>query len=230
MSVQTVFKMIKKLSSEVPSGKALRKTGLSAKSAQDRQRWDAAMSVDERRDEILKGLGTVLRERGFGSPTMKEVADKLGLVKGNLYYYFKNKQDLIYHCHLKCMRISLEALESAETADGPAQPRLRQLIVSHIRGMTEESYGAVLMLHLESLSPPNRKRYVAMRDRFEKGIRKLIEDGMASGEFRQQDPRVVGFATLGAINWIPTWYRPNGELSSLEVAESFADFFVGALR
>lgn len=222
--------MPKKLLAKETSSKVLQKAAPRSKATLDRQRWDAAMSVDERRDEILRGLGSVLRERGFGSPTMKEVADKLGLVKGNLYYYFKNKQDLVYHCHLKCMRISLEALALAETAEGQVLERLRGLIVSHIRGMTEEAYGAVLMLDLESLSPANRKRYVAMRDRFEKGVRKLIEDGIASGEFRKQDARVAGFATLGAINWIPKWYRPNGDLSSVQVSESFADFFVGALR
>ena len=195
-----------------------------------RQSWDAAASIDERRDEILKGLGAVLRERGFGALTMKDVADRLGLVKGNLYYYFKNKQDLIYHCHLKCMKISLDALDEAKAGDGPASERLRTLIVRHIRGMTEEAYGAVLLADLESLTPAQRRRYVALRDRFENGVRRLIEEGVARGEFRKQDARVAGFATLGAINWIPKWYRSDGDLSPVQIAERFADFFLGALK
>jgi len=194
-----------------------------------RMRWGAAESVDERKDEILRELGAAVRERGFGALTMKNVADRLGLVKGNLYYYFKNKQELLYHCHIKCMEVSLKALEEAERSRAAPSERLRTLLVRHIRGISDEAYGAVLLTDLESLTLAQRRKYVALRDRFEQGVRALIKAGIARGEFRRQDPRIAGFALLGAINWIPKWYRPGGELSSQEIAEQFADFFLRSL-
>jgi len=193
-------------------------------------RWGAAESVDERKDEILRELGAAVRERGFGALTMKDVADRLGLVKGNLYYYFKNKQELLYHCHIKCMEVSLRALEEAERSRAAPSERLRTLLVRHIRGISDEAYGAVLLTDLESLTLAQRRKYVALRDRFEQGVRALIKAGIARGEFRRQDPRIAGFALLGAINWIPKWYRPGGELSSQEIAEQFADFFLRSLH
>jgi len=194
-----------------------------------RMRWGAAESVDERKDEILRELGAAVRERGFGALTMKDVADRLGLVKGNLYYYFKSKQELLYHCHIKCMEVSLRALEEAERSRAAPSERLRALLVQHIRGISDEEYGAVLLTDLESLTLAQRRKYVALRDRFEQGVRALIKAGIARGEFRRQDPRIAGFALLGAINWIPKWYRPGGELSSQEIAEQFADFFLRSL-
>ena len=194
-----------------------------------RARWGAAESVDERKDEILRELGAAVRERGFGALTMKDVADRLGLVKGNLYYYFKSKQELLYHCHIKCMEASLRALEEAERSRAAPSERLRTLLVRHIRGISDEAYGAVLLTDLESLTLAQRRKYVALRDRFEQGVRALIKAGIARGEFRRQDPRIAGFALLGAINWIPKWYRPDGELSSQEIAEQFADFFLRSL-
>ena len=194
-----------------------------------RARWGAAESVDERKDEILRELGAAVRERGFGALTMKDVADRLGLVKGNLYYYFKSKQELLYHCHIKCMEVSLRALEEAERSRAAPSERLRTLLVRHIRGISDEAYGAVLLTDLESLTLAQRRKYVALRDRFEQGVRALIRAGIARGEFRRQDPRIAGFALLGAINWIPKWYRPDGELSSQEIAEQFADFFLRSL-
>ena len=195
-----------------------------------RARWGAAASVDERKDEILRELGAAVRERGFGALTMKDVADRLGLVKGNLYYYFKSKQELLYHCHIKSMQISLRALEEVERSRAAPGERLRALLVRHIRGIAEESYGAVFLTDLESLTPAQRRRYVALRDRFEHGVRALIKAGIARGEFRRQDPRIAGFAILGAINWIPKWYRPDGELSSGAIAEQFADFLLRSLH
>ena len=80
-------------------------------------RWDMRASVDERRDQILRSLASFVRDRRLASLTMRDIADRLGLVKGNLYYYFKNKQDILYHCHVKCIAISLAALDEVSAMD-----------------------------------------------------------------------------------------------------------------
>ena len=192
--------------------------------------WRRRASRDSRRTEIFRSLGLALRERGLASLTMQAIADRLGMTKGNLYYYFENKQDLLYGCHLACMRLSLRALGDVRRSTEPPGTRLSQVLNRHIRAITDEVYGAVLLTDLESLTPAQRKRYVAMRDRFERGVRQIIREGVERGEFRKVDPRLAGFAILGAINWIPKWYNPTGELSSAEIADAFADFLVAALE
>lgn len=193
------------------------------------ERWGDNTSVDERREAILRHVGQVVREQGFASLKMQDIADRLNMTKGNLYYYFKNKQDLLFHCHMKCMEISLAALAEAERGTAKPHERLRRLLVAHIRGIIEDSYGAVLLTDLEDLTAEQRKRYVAMRDKFERGVRKIIDQGIASGEFRKVDARLAGFAILGSINWMPKWYRPDGKLPANRLADGFADFFMHAL-
>jgi AcrR family transcriptional regulator len=195
-----------------------------------RARWREAASVEQRRVEILRELGAAVREHGFGALTMQDVADRLGLTKGNLYYYFRSKQELLFQCHIKCMENSLQALDEAERSTAPPGERLRTLLLRHIRGIAGEAYGAVLLTDLESLTPAQRRKYVTLRDRFEQGVRSLIRQGIDRGEFRAQDIRVAGFAILGAINWIPKWYRPGGEMSADAVAESFTDFLLRSLH
>jgi AcrR family transcriptional regulator len=195
-----------------------------------RPAWVARSSVEERRDEILRSLAAILRERRLSSLKMQDIADRLGLVKGNLYYYFKSKQDILYHCHVRCMQASLAALSDAERAPGNAVERLRELLIRHIHAITEDPYGGVLLADLDSLAAAQRRRYVTMRDQFEGGVRRLIETGIRTGEFRACNARLAGFAILGAINWIPKWYRPDGELSAAEIAAGFADQFLRSLK
>ena len=199
------------------------------KAARKGRSWDAAGNADERRDAIMRGLNTVLR-RSPGALRMQDVADHLGLVKGNLYYYFKSKDELIYHAHLKCVQVSLEALARARASTAPPGERLRALIVEHILAMIEGEYGGVLLEDIEKLTPARRRKYVALRDQFEAGVRELISAGIESGDFAKQDTRMAGFAMLGAINWIPKWYRPDGSSSARTIAESFADLFMRALK
>jgi AcrR family transcriptional regulator len=161
---------------------------------------------------------------------MREIAERLGMTKGNLYYYFRDKQDLLYRCHLRCMRLSLAALREVGKSPDPPGARLHRLLAQHIRAITDEVYGTVILTDLESLTPAQRRQYVRMRDHFERGVRAVIREGVTKGEFRKVDPRLAGFAVLGAINWIPKWYTPQGELSAAAIAEAFADFFVAALE
>ena len=193
-------------------------------------RWDVRASVDDRRDQILRSLASFVRDRRLASLTMRDIADRLGLVKGNLYYYFKNKQDILYHCHVKCIAISLAALDDVSAMDLAPADALRTLLIKHIRNITEDPYGGVLLTDLESLTPAQRRRYVAMRDRFEHGVREMIRGGIADGVFAPQNIDLAGITILGAINWIPKWYRTDGRMSSAEIANSIADQLIRSLR
>jgi len=61
-------------------------------------------------------------------------------------------------------------------------------------------------------------------------VRTLLEEGMARGVFARGDQKLLAFALLGAVNWIPRWFNPSGAATSQEIADLFADFFVAGLR
>ena len=188
------------------------------------------MTVEARRDEILRTLGEFLREHHLSSLKMQDIANRLGMTKGNLYYYFKNKRDILFHCHMKAMQHSLGALDEVQAMRSSPGEKLHALLVRHVRSITDDTYGAVLLTDLEMLSQAQRRRYIVLRDKFEMGVRSLIEDGITQGEFISQDVRLAGFAILGAINWISRWYSAQGPSNAEDVAQAFADFFCRGLR
>jgi AcrR family transcriptional regulator len=175
-------------------------------------------------------VAELLRERHASSLTMEAIAERLGMTKGNLYYYFRNKRELLYQCHLKGTNDSLRLLE--EIAEVRASPgaRLRQLITSLVLAVTRDTYGQVMTTDLESLSGPQRRHYVSLRDRFEQGVRRLVVEGMEQGEFHVRDAKLASFALLGAINSIGTWYDSAGASSPEEIAEQYAEFLIGGLQ
>lgn len=184
-----------------------------------------------RREVILRSVANVLRNSRLSSLTIQDVADELGMTKGNLYYYFKDKQDILYQCHMRSMDISLRALDQAlATGTTPAE-KLRLLLVHHIRGIVDDGFGGILQTDLENLRADQRNHYVRKRDRLEHGVRHLIEDGVKRGQFECANVKLAGFAILGAINWIPKWYQPNGQFSAEQISEEMSDYFLrGLLR
>jgi TetR/AcrR family transcriptional regulator len=80
------------------------------------------------------------------------------------------------------------------------------------------------------LSPAHLKTVIARRDRFDRGMRQVLEEGMHTGGFARCDPKLMSFAILGAVNWIPRWFNPEGPATSQQIAEQFADYLIAGLK
>ena len=183
-----------------------------------------------RKIEILKSAVAAFRRRGFHGASMGEIARALGMQKGNLYYYFENKQAILFFCHDYSLDILLERLDEVERLKASPEERLRRLIVAFIHMILDDLHGTALTLDLQALSKPQLRKVVAKRDRFDRGIRAVIKSGIGSGAFRKGDAKLYTFAILGAANWITRWYDPAGSAGSDEIALTFADFLVAGLR
>ena len=181
------------------------------------------------RVEILKSAAAAFRRLGYHGATVEQIAAALHMKKGNLYYYFRNKEEILFACHQYSLDRLLELLEDIAKSQASADEKLRSLIISAVHTILDELHGTALLLDLEALSPPHLKLVIARRDEFDAGVRQVIEEGVGTGVFERGDVKLMSFAILGAVNWIPRWYRPDGPSSSHEISDRFADYLVGGL-
>jgi TetR/AcrR family transcriptional regulator len=182
-----------------------------------------------RRAEILRSAVAAFRRRGYHGASVDEIARTLGMTKGNLYYYFESKEEILFFCHDYSLDILLDLLARVRKEGGAPDRKLRRLIVAFVHMIIDELHGTALTLDLQALSPAHLKRVIAKRDRFDRGLRRIIEEGMAAGAFAAGDPQLLTFAVLGAANWITRWYDPRGRASSDEIASAFAEFVLRGL-
>jgi hypothetical protein len=52
-------------------------------------------------------------------------------------------------------------------------------------------------------------------------LQRLIEGGIAAGEFKVSDVKLTAQAVLGMLSWMYVWYKPNGPLSGSDIADYF---------
>jgi AcrR family transcriptional regulator len=180
--------------------------------------------------EILKSAAKAFRRLGYHGATVEQIAAALHMKKGNLYYYFRNKEEILFACHQHSLDRLLELLDEVERSDRAADERLRRLVVAFVHTILDELHGTALFLELEALTPAHLKAVIARRDKFDHGVRQVLAEGMAAGAFARGNPKLLAFALFGAVNWIPRWYNPEGASSSQEIGDVFADFFVAGLR
>jgi AcrR family transcriptional regulator len=179
---------------------------------------------------ILKSAACAFRRLGYHGATVEKIAAALHMKKGNLYHYFRNKEEILYACHRYSLDRLMALLDEVERSGDPPAVKLRTLIVAFVHTTVDELHGTALILELEALSPAHLKAVIAERDRFDRGIRQVLEEGVAEGSFAPQDVKLRSFALLGAVNWIPRWFNPAGPATSAEVADRFADYLIAGLR
>jgi TetR/AcrR family transcriptional regulator len=184
----------------------------------------------QRRVEILKSAAAAFRRRGYHGASMGEIAQALRMTKGSLYYYFENKEEILFFCHDYSLDILLEGLQRVQSAGGTPPQKLRSLVESFVHHILDDLRGTALTLDFQALSAPRLRRVIAKRDRFDRGIRRLLQEGMDAGAFAPGDPKLLTFAILGAVNWIPRWFDPNGPATSEQIGRVFADYLVAGLQ
>jgi TetR/AcrR family transcriptional regulator, cholesterol catabolism regulator len=181
---------------------------------------------DRQRDVILRAAARLFRDRGFADTGMRDIAAAAEISAANLYHYFNGKDELLFYCQDRALDRMLDAVTAARGTNAPVAERLRQVFVAHMRTLLDDVEGATAHLQTESLPPALRSALVRKRDRYEHALRRVIADGVRTGELVDLDPAIVARAMLGAMNWTVTWYRPEGAERPDVVGDVIAHFLV----
>jgi len=185
--------------------------------------------ASDRRTEILKSAAAAFRRRGYHGASVDEIASALEMTKGNLYYYFKNKEEILFACHEYSLDLLLALMADVQADTASPDAKLRRLVLAFVHLILDELHGTALTLDPEALSPVPLQHVIEKRDQFDQGVRAIIQQGIDEGLFKAGDPKLIEFAMMGAINWIPKWFAPEGPATSDQIGDAFADYLVGGL-
>lgn len=178
----------------------------------------------------MRAAARVFRARGFAPAGMRDIASAADLSLGNLYHYFKGKDELLFFCQDRSADRLLAALAAARTDRRPLAVRLRDLAVAHVLCLVDEVEGSAAHLEVDALPPRLRARIVAKRDRYERGVRALVAAGVRAGTLHAADATIATRAFLGALNWTAHWFHPEGKMSPPQIAGHVAHYAVSGLN
>ncbi|HUS14426.1 MAG TPA: TetR/AcrR family transcriptional regulator [Chloroflexia bacterium] len=189
------------------------------------------MDGTPRKQQIYQTAGAMFSRRGYHATTMRDIARELNIQGGSLYAHIDSKEDMLWQIVERAAAQFHDAVSPLETLPLPAGIRLRRMLVAHVGVVARNLDNATVFFdQWRFLSADRRARIAAQRDAYEALFRRVIQDGVDSGEFPGADARMGALLVLSAGNWLHQWFRPAGPLSADAVADHMADLLLAGLR
>lgn len=184
-----------------------------------------------KRNAVLQAAAQLFNERGFHATSLDDVAARLNVSKPTLYYYVKNKDEILLQCVSQGLQMTLDGIDASRRAGGKAIDQLMACMQVYGRLVTMDFGMCLIRVGDEGLTPEGRKQLRLQKAAIDQAFRRLVAAGIEEGSLQPCDPKMTAFAIAGALSWIGRWYRPDGELSRDEVVQQCIDtLLMGVLR
>lgn len=189
-----------------------------------RKAFDRNDQRKRKREAVLRVAAQAFNRRGFANTSMDDVAAALDVSKPTVYQYFKSKQEILYHCHQLAMDHGEAGLALARSDAGNGFQKLTVYLARYMRGIFGDFGTCPVLTDVDSLAPEQREHVVRRRAQISAATADLVRAGIADGSISECDPKLAALFALGAVNWIPLWYRESGPNTPEEITQAFVTF------
>ncbi|MGW6689488.1 TetR/AcrR family transcriptional regulator [Streptomyces sp. NPDC054961] len=186
------------------------------------QPWSKVTPDAARR--LLVAAVEAFAERGYHATTTRDIAGRAGMSPAALYIHYKTKEELLHRISRIGHDKALEILDTAASGPGTAAERLTEAVRSFVRWhAAHHTTARVVQYELDALGPEHRSEIVALRRQSDAAVRRIVADGVASGEFAVPDVPGTTLAVLSLCIDVARWFSTDGRRTPEEVGALYAD-------
>lgn len=166
----------------------------------------AARSVrwERRHLEVLDAAAATFADLGYLGASTTDIADRLGIKAGSLYYYVASKEAALAKvCEIGIMPM-IERLDATLASVQPARAKIREAIATQLaplHSLPDAHYMRVFLRHRYNLTGAQRRHVIGLSRRYQAQVGQIFADGIHSGEIDPAiDPDVASFALIALCN------------------------------
>ncbi len=159
------------------------------------------MNAEDRKKQILDAAYKAFAREGYHGTTMDKIAARIGVTKGTLYLYFKDKADLFTSVlEDRILKLESSITEALRKTQDPEEKLIAVLREFGRYGRRERHFFS--MLYRSAPLPAKVRKLIEdrvspIRDRIELEVSSIMEEGIRLGKFKPLQPRMMAVAFLG---------------------------------
>ena len=184
-------------------------------------------TYDHRRDRLLSHAARVFADKGYDGTSMRDLARASGMSLAGMYYYVKGKEDLLFQIQKTVFEAVTRGAREAVAREATAEGRLAAFIRHHVTFFaTHMAEMKVLAHEAESLSGEMLEELRRIKRAYVQLMLDLLAaiDGQGPGDRTKRT--VAAYTLFGMMNWIYTWYKPNGPVTVPDLADAITRLFL----
>lgn len=185
-----------------------------------------------RRDELLELAAAMFAERGLRATTVRDIADRAGILSGSLYHHFASKEEMVD----EVLRDFLDWLFARYQHVIDTEPNP----LERLKGLFLESFDAIEHRHAQvviyqdeakRLLPQQRFAYLEDRNRQQRQMWVgVLQHGIKEGCFRPDLDVDLVYRFIRDTTWVSVrWYQPGGPLTAEQVGRQYLSIVLGGI-
>ena len=183
---------------------------------------------EQQRQTAIRAAATVFAEKGFHGACTKDIAERMGIKQGSLYYYFKSKEEALGEVCLYGIQDYVEHMATIADSEQPFEAKLIATITSHLSSYRERNE-ALKVYNDERLYLPKtrRRRLKELGSDYRQRLEGIFEEGKKSGAVRQSaDCHFAAQAVIGMCNAWGDLIVRDSDLDLFEVIQKCTDLLI----
>lgn len=180
------------------------------------------MTSADRRSEILEVAGELFAEKGFKATSIRDIADRVGMLPGSLYYHIRSKEALFVEIHDKALDAAANRVLGAIAPFADPWKRLEAACIEMLEiQLNPESLTLPIMNNFRSVPEVVKRELIRKRDEYEVIFRNIVADLPLPAAIDRSIYRIL---LLRLLNTADSWYS-QGRLSRAEIAAQIVEIF-----
>lgn len=159
------------------------------------------MAAPDRRRGLVDAALAVMRRKGIGATTVRDVAAEIGSSSGLVHHYFASMDDLLAAAFQRAAGADLEATVQAVAQGRDPVDRMRRFFGSYSRGEQDDAMQLWLDAWSEAARRPALQRISRrLNEQWQALLADLIRDGVKDGLMTCADPDAEAWRLLSLLD------------------------------
>jgi len=191
-----------------------------------------AVKVKKSKKEIIREAAALLfRDKGYSATSMRDLAEAVNLKASSLYNHISSKEEILRDICFENANRFLSGMKTVEATDTSPEEKVRQLLSLHIQTAMQDATSVTAFNdEWRHLNEPFLTDFKALRRDYERRFLAILQQGMASGEFRTLEPTVALYTIFSSVRWLYDWFQAGKKLTAEEVENQMVQLVMGGLR
>jgi AcrR family transcriptional regulator len=186
----------------------------------------------QKHQHAIRAAASVFAAKGFHGASTKDIAERMGIKQGSLYYYFKSKEEALGEVCLFGIEDYVHRMDDIAKSDQPFEAKLIATITSHLSSYRERNE-ALKVHNDERLYLPAEKRTKLKRlgTRYRQNLEEIFEEGVRNGVLRDSlDCHFAAQSVIGICNAWGDLIVRDPQLDLFDVIQKCTDLLLNGFR